>query len=618
MVRKIIIILLILGLSLAVVTKSRVLRPYRSDKILQSVLRDVISQNQLKGFVIFNMAIGKMPEVVESKINDIYRHTTQMTTVASLGRRYQYKIARFIQNTTRFTTWKGQYLVKSNLALRDNIYMIVIIYNYFSSTSIRRQLLYCEKFVARQSVTKILLIFLVHKSYGKYKAMLTTLTRSDNNAEYAYYSGGIYNAIVLEIVINVNCSSEKSRYKIFHYNHSNDLFKSFKYKKGIEMLPSSTRSDLHGRLIKMPRAKPMNLHLYYMTYYPVDLAIKKLNASLRLITDNRKNHGSFDLCPYSFDPKPRIYDAMITPSLLRPSLFMAPSFYDETQQETYGMWLLSLLTICWTIACFWFCSKFFKYDRLTWDPTIVFSMIISVGNPRNPMGTSESMLFFTLIMVGFFFGSDLITNLTTVSIKESVERPMETWEDLQANNITLVHYWVARDNKYAWEHMRNLRHISIQTDLGGNFMKYFKHMLWFKNVSLTSQILIIQSHNVPQRFVVKGEVQIRLTGIIERYTGFLYLMRPNRPWFYSLSYYLSQVFESQLERPPKIRALSNLLYLKTYRCVFDAYSKEMDDKEDNNDNVGSIENYWLIIVVTIPLSMLLLLIETRVIKAFDI
>lgn len=230
----------------------------------------------------------------------------------------------------------------------------------------------------------------------------------------------------------------------------------------------------------------------------------------------------------TFVCKPIIFSAMIILHLYREQL---TSWLQVSTMMFSKMWLISLLVTSWSISCFWFCAKFFKFDRLTWDPaTVIFSMIISVGNPRNPERLGESItLFFTLIMVGFFFGSELVMNLTTVSIKNSVERPTETWNDLQSNKLTLVYFSVPENDEYAWKNMKKVRYIQIRTNLDNK--KYFRQILRFKNISLTSQLEIMCGNDVPQRLVLsKGKVHVRLSKINEKYVDYSYRMKPNRPW----------------------------------------------------------------------------------------
>lgn len=114
----------ILVLSIAIIfVQCAVLKPLREDKLLQSVFRNIISQNKLRGFVIFNM-ISLKPGVVQLKVEEIFRQAALMTSVTCLTYPTDV-IKRFADNTTRFYNSKREMMIKANLASRDSVYTIV-------------------------------------------------------------------------------------------------------------------------------------------------------------------------------------------------------------------------------------------------------------------------------------------------------------------------------------------------------------------------------------------------------------------------------------------------------------------------------------------------------------
>lgn len=131
-----------------------------------------------------------------------------------------------------------------------------------------------------------------------------------------------------------------------------------------------------------------------------------------------------------------IYDTIIYPSYLRLVYMIAPSFYDEISQIKIDVLLICALIIVSSIYILWQWSRWFEFDSLTWDPTVIFSMIISLANPRSPNRTGEYVMFITVIAVGFFFGCELILGMTSLSVTRHVERPVETLHDMCLNNIS--------------------------------------------------------------------------------------------------------------------------------------------------------------------------------------
>lgn len=600
-------ILLILGLVFLYSSQSAKLRPFKKDKVLRAVLHDVISQNKLEGFVIFNTAIGKRRSVFRSKVEDIIGQATKMTTVTSLLRGRG--IARYVQNTSRFYNPRDVLLIQGNLAARDNVYLIVIIYNFFSKSTIGKTLALYERFANTQSVTKMLVVFIVSQRYRRYKDMLKSFAKL-----------GLENVEVLEIEIVVNGTSEITNYKVLRYNLQRKLFKAQKYREGLRLLPNLAK-NLHGYPIKtkgyIARSHTSLKNYinskeripYFLFLYHIQLAVEALNATFQLVPKASKTAP--DIRTVSFELKNDAFYALIAPLVPKTAYFMTPSFYDNIQQDTYDMWLASLFVTCWTISCFWFCAKFFNFDRLTWDLTIIFSMIISASNPRNPVLASEFMLFMSLISIGFFFGSELVSNLTTVSIERSVERPIETWDDLKMNNITLMYFYIHENNMWTWENVKKLKHICVKGASDATQRKYFGHMLRYRNVSLESQTAVMCGLDLPQRFKILGKVRARLSNVKEHNLGLFLTLRPNRPWYHHLSNYLARVHESKLTSPPELIFKTQEVYWECFERVINEYTNELINNEEEEDNVGKLENYWLLIVISSALSLVVLIIERK-------
>lgn len=150
-------------------SKSRLAFP-KKDKVLRSVLRKLINQNNLKGFFVHNMIRREKNPEVKAKSKELLREISAVATVAHYSRSAQPRFLdkKFMRN------YRAQ-LVHFNLAATSNVYFIFII-NSYQSANCRlfwQEVAYLNwHFSIYQSVTKTLIISILEKPYTIFSTYL--------------------------------------------------------------------------------------------------------------------------------------------------------------------------------------------------------------------------------------------------------------------------------------------------------------------------------------------------------------------------------------------------------------------------------------------------------------
>lgn len=197
------------------------------------------------------------------------------------------------------------------------------------------------------------------------------------------------------------------KYKLFRYDQYKKVVRIQYYKRGIQFF-SNFANNLHRHEIylqtqlnnQVSEKKWMKNGGSYITLGIINLwTLRQLNGSVRLVLFREVNKYDINIKDeYYACGGSDIFLATVAPPLPRAAYFMTPCFYDEKQHKYYGILITSLAVIFWTIFSFYYYAKKFRFDQLTWEPTIVFSMIISIANPRNPVNRVETALFRTLVV----------------------------------------------------------------------------------------------------------------------------------------------------------------------------------------------------------------------------
>lgn len=625
---KLILLLFIIGKAKG---SSSLLKPcVGQEQVLSQVLRDVVSQNKLKGLLLLNTIYRNESKSAVSSVNHLFRHASALTTVVYVNDNFEQNC--YLRNISRLNPrGKKKILMHSNLVTTDSTFSI--------ATMDHSWLVYHKKWITRcvrvmrqyfcsiQGVSKTLLIFMVNKRFSKYESLLRRLAK----ASYT-------NIDVLEVQRNPKTRSYY-KFRLVQFNPYDNTLTNRPYKPGMPIF-LNLANDLHNtKLIVQTDLQEQviiknwtpcknytgySCLYYFRILYSLETALTQMNASWRHLLYRKLPHRHYydmSFMPCGIFPRaPEVDTTFIYPAHAEASYFMAPSFYDEITRQTYDVLLSSLFLIIISIFIFCLWSRWFEFDRQTWEPMMVFSMIISVGNPRDPVRAGEYVMFMCLITVAFFFGSDWISGLTEITISTKEERRVQTLDEVRANNITLA---FCKVHRLSWtdKELGSLKYKVIGDDFESS-RKLYEHvtdMLKHQNLSLSTHILNLLDVQVPQKISMIGKVYARLSFIKESsYTGdmILAVWKRNRAWLNRLNNNLLRFNEYRLKNHP-VRSYEKY---NIYRKHFGKYSEQLtleilQEKEDSL--ITSMEDYyWMILVISGLISLFLLILEVYFFRIF--
>lgn len=593
---------------------------------LQSIFKDIVSQNSLRGFLILNLITEKR-SLIARQSQDVMGQAARVATVACI--RHPLKNhKKYARNVSRFgVAEKDKFYVRYNLAIGGDTFALIIIDNkWLTKTSMLHEkiLSIFSDYHTRQGVSKTLLIAIVDKKFTKYKQLLTSRKL-------------MYNIHILEARRSWKGKRESFKYTLIAWNpFRNTCSRRAVVKRGDRFFPI-LENNLNGRrlVVKTIFDKLVTLrHTSVSSHkdwsrvminlpdkYPLETAVAMLNGSCNFALErmaNRLRHWDFEFTTtnFFFVKNITLNSTFLFPPYGPPSYFLAPSFYDAHTDSSLDSLLSCFLIIHLIIFTFWAISRLHKFDLLTWEPIVLFSMIISAANPRNPICLGETILFLCLISVGFFVGSDLIFGMTSTVINKLEERPVVTLEDIVSNNITMYECYMQMHND-RWDLRRLFPKLKLVNLLNRSitFQDDYKVMILFKNLSLSTAALVICGIPIPQRIAIQGIVRARRTNIKECQWGATILAQCNRPWLDQLNYNLLRFHENSLMSYPQLDYAKHIIY--RYFVGDNMNDLEMKfQSEANKESAVELKNYWMVLAAGLILPIFLLVVERIVTSRF--
>lgn len=214
----------------------------------------------------------------------------------------------------------------------------------------------------------------------------------------------------------------------------------------------------------------------------------------------------------------------------------APSLYDRSIEFKYDLFVRAVVLLLSTIFAIQISSRLFNFDRNTWWPIMIFSMILNLPNPRQPATNSETSLFCVVILLGFFFASDLISGVTENCLIRETERYIYDIEDIKRNNLTiLLPLRLKSYRETTYESILGTSKVIYRTSLDGNDLR---DLLYHKNVCIPSNIF---TNHLPDeigsrsRIMIANKVHARKCNVIVSYTSNWYTLRRNFLLFHRIA-----------------------------------------------------------------------------------
>lgn len=220
---------------------------------------------------------------------------------------------------------------------------------------------------------------------------------------------------------------------------------------------------------------------------------------------------------------------------LKPNQFVAvkiltPALYDVSVCYDFSEFVSSLIALITITFVLFSWSRIAKFDTQAWTFLNILEMVVGNGNVRYPISKSEIICFASVIIVGFFFGVDLISGLTSVMIMQEKERSIETLADLKSNNLTIVTVFDVKleENRISNQFYKDIQKINIKNfylkelyQRAGPYKgtiavsKVMRDVLIAKNTSVTTLAFEVDAVMIPDLVVVNNKVQARIINLVE-------------------------------------------------------------------------------------------------------
>lgn len=295
-----------------------------------------------------------------------------------------------------------------------------------------------------------------------------------------------------------------------------------------------------------------------------------------------------------------IAQTSLYPPIGLPSFYIIPTLYDDIENKSYTVPVLNLIVICIIVMTFKFYSKYFHFDSLTWHPIVAFSMIIGVSNTRDPVRFGETIVFMSLISVGFFFGGDLISGLFEVKFVQRIERKMETVDDVTKNNVTFIFFHSSEK-----QGLQGFSNVKWKRGLRNRNM--YMNMLLYKNGTVP-WLGALAGLPCPERFMINREVYAEQSKTKHSSSAeFRYVLPCNCPWLHQMNYNLLKYYENHFEKTQEMNVLQ--FYLKNHVIKDSIQMVILKIEEESEDEIENLDNMWVIVATSNVLSIFILIVE---------
>lgn len=592
------------------------LKPISRTKQFNCVFKEILEQNNFFGFTIISRHYGKRIQCLRAVHDQILRSITKLSSVASTNQRvdvrkftssyiaysnYDVRTARRVKNASLYVASGSGYL--------PVVLVTTDFLNSFNSLMAQFQTLVRMRIYSCTS--KVLLICIYRKS---------NITDRQLENFLIMWFGEYYTDIEILVVPLTNLKSEDClKLRVHNINYFKKEYQCNLFKRNsIQWFRLKTK-NLHRYKIPIRKCDSIEGHIneQLSRVFTMQYAIKKLNGTYLVLLENDRRHFNkefrrrmlFSTFYLNYAVKPLEVEAM---KMIAPVIYDASTIYDYTD----FIWCLFVIA---SIAFFIFlCVRMMRFDKQTWRYLTILEMIIGNGSARSPVLRSETVMFMLTITVGFFFGSNLTSGLTSIRFVKKAERSLQTLEDFKNNNITLI---LALDPKHRL--LRNLEFSKLIVRSQINYKiydavecrSYFKIMILSKNISFSIDNFELLGMKFSEKLEVNKELVARISNLREHtsLSGWFMLKFRSVALRESLSDIYWRILETEGMIYPEVRQKKhrvlrekNLLHLLCEKPITEI---EKDFDIDSLYSETEIHSLWAILVFGWICTCFLLLLE---------
>lgn len=569
----------------------------KRDRVLKSVLRKIVDANELNGFLVCNFILQKRNAEVVAKSQELLREASSCATVVkgdcSLADDRTFR--RFMRNPVKD-------LVHYHVAATGKVYIIIILDSGWLLQNIDNPFeairFFNLHYSTRLSVTKTLVVTILDKPYKFYKRLLRKVPVK------SFY---FYNIDVLEIVIRRNRkrAAPRVQYRVIRFDFFKKNLRVTKYSRKTKFFPDKMK-NLHGLKLTMRRYPNFNSNnnndMYrqfgnLMIHYPFECVVKQLNGTPIFVGPK---YNSFACHSINLNIRDDITTNTLISAKSLSICYVVPVLYDEVQGTDYRQIGFNLIALIAIIFIYQKLRDYLHFDTQTWQLTRIFSMIIGIANPRNPVRFGETVAFALLIAVGFFAGSDIIFGLFSANVVQKVERQLETVEDVIRNNISFGYSVI--EEKERFEMIPNVNWFKIEK------VHVFDNLLTYKNESVVSTSEYF-SLPFPAKVMVNSKIHARRSNIHHSFSTYhVWLVARCCPWLQNMNYCLMRYYESFIEKTRETNRIQELLVRLEMKVPIEKLTLKLQEESEvkTEDIAGGL---WSLIALGVVLPLFVLAIE---------
>lgn len=544
----------------------------------RSILQGTLTQCNARGFVVFTSFCQDCRQVISQKFDAVLQCITSKMVSVLIDKRVSY-------NEMMATETRPILYLFSNhsFSQTESILHIRDLYDHFAS---------------RQSVTKILLVFILNKKYNEYKALLQEFFKRD-----------VLDVDILEISVQSNSSFD---YLVYQWNPFSQQFSSLKYNPSLEWFPNKL-GNLHGHVFNVGLTSSKCLRLSMFTnnyshcdkfYYKFNGIMSMMNASykVRNVSRDLRNEKNFDVAI----PKPSINEisryTCIRPCKISGDRFLLPRLTAPVKVYNLKSSAVSFCSTALAVIVIFVWTYLSQYDRQTWCSAKIFGMIVGSANHRRLSGAAEIVTFIIVFAVGFYFGSQLTSGLTMNTIVMENDIELNCFEDLKNNNVALL---TDRVNKRYLVDARKANLTIIPLIKSGQWETGIRQMLKHQNVSV--QIKNTNSKLFPNKISVKEKVLGRIADILNTDSCInIYRLSDYSPYADRFSNFWWKYHEIGTTLPKNYYQQNRIIVKHLIdKAIEDFRNEDLDITILVNLNLEDISYLSLIASIVLPLSTLL-------------
>lgn len=438
------------------------------------------------------------------------------------------------------------------------------------------------------------------------KFLIVVVQRDKHNFKKLFRDGYYSTFFDYEILTITVPRSNEQKSKLTYQLHQSisfaQLYKKTNYikSKGIKWFAEKAR-NLHKHKIYW-RCKGQKVEHYSDSVtreFTYVMSLRQLNASVVCVPKESKKTQIECYSTYIMSR----YNYMLLSKPLELMLFdvMVPVLHEVTVDHSFNEILTNMLTILLITTIFFVWSLTMNFDRITWKFLTIFEMITGNGNPRSPVTRSEMVAFSCEIIVGFFFGSILVSGLTSTTVVRKTDKEILSLVDMKDNNITFYPFFdpkLAEYNRFLQNVLSTkVKYTWLENEARFDFT-FLRTMALYKNISVSTFNIDKLGVKIPRHVIVNKRLLAKKSEMKESMdlSACLIDMKVCPLFRERFNTFYWQIMESKLTDKQPSYHQRNIRYLQYKYVTGDLEKLEIDfDAESDMLNEVDLHSLWVIL-----------------------